>query len=168
VAGLVPGPEFAVRFMLLFLLGGLGHLFAERIRFHPLLLLLATGTVLVSTFVFFDYRPLGAVPFAYLILWAMVALPVRWTSTTDLSYGLYIFHWPVALVLIAAGVPRLGAVGFTLTEVLVTGTLAITSWYLIEAPALRRKDARWIDAVPAWFARAVRTDQRRRPLPSSS
>jgi len=166
-AGLLPGPEFVVRFLLMFLLGGLGHLFASRISFSPYLLVPATALLLVSTFRFDDYRSLGAVPFAYLLLWACVALPVRWASTTDLSYGLYVFHWPVQMVLIAAGLADLGRVGFTVISLITVGLLALASWHVLEAPALRHKNARWVDGTVPGFG-GVRRAGQREPLPSNS
>ena len=143
--GVLPGPEFLVRFLLMFLLGGLGHLFANRIRFTAYLLVPAAALALASMFRLDDYRCVGAVPFAYLLLWACVALPVRWASETDLSYGLYVFHWPVQTVLIAAGGTQFGRVGFTVLALITVTFLALASWHLLEAPALRFKHARWID-----------------------
>jgi peptidoglycan/LPS O-acetylase OafA/YrhL len=147
-AGLLPvGPEYLGRFVLLFLLGALGHLFADRIRFTALYLLPAAAVALGSMFAFGDYRPTGALAFAYLLLWATVALPVRWTSAADISYGLYVYHWPIQLVLLSAGAMHLGRLGFTVLSLLVVGAFAIASWHFLEAPALRCKNARWINGL---------------------
>lgn len=160
---LTVGPQFVTRFLLMFLLGALGHLFAGRIVFTAPLLAAAAATALISMFALQDYRPLGAVPLAYLLLWAVVALPLRWRSTTDVSYGLYVFHWPVELLLAEAGLTSVGRIGFTVVALLVTTTLALASWHLVEAPALRLKDAAWVDAVPARLAPARLAPARRTP-----
>ena len=50
-----------------------------------------------------DYRALAGPAFAYAFLYAVVRLPLRWRPRWDLSYGIYVWHWPIALVLSAAG-----------------------------------------------------------------
>lgn len=142
------GPELLSRFVLLFLLGALGHLYAHRIRFPVVLILAAVGVLIVSVVLFREYRPLGGPAFAYLFLWAVVALPLRWEPPVDLSYGTYVYHWPVAGVLAEAGLPALGRVPFTVVLLAGTGLVAYASWRWVEAPALRQKNAAWIDRLP--------------------
>lgn len=142
------GPDYLIRFLLLFLLGSLGHLYAHRIRFNPALLVSAVTVLAVSLTMFFDYRPLGAPAFAYLFLWAIVALPLRWSPATDVSYGIYVYHWPAVQVLTAAGATAAGRPAFTLAALAATTLLALFSWHLVEGPALRQKHAAWIDTLP--------------------
>lgn len=139
------GPKYLPRFALLFGLGALGWLFADRIRFGPAALVAAGASLLAGSLALHDYRVVGAVGFAYLLLWVVVALPVRYEPKTDLSYGLYVYHWPVQQVLVATGLSGLGVVGFTLVALALTAVLAAASWRWIERPALARKDARWVD-----------------------
>ena len=83
----------------------------------------------------------------------------RSTSTTaDLSYGLYIYHWPVQFVLVLAGAAALGPWAFVPLSIAVALVLAALSWVLVEAPALRCKDARWVDRL---ILKGVRTTPRR-------
>jgi hypothetical protein len=92
-----------------------------------------------------DYRAIGAAGFAYLLLWVVVALPLRVEPPVDLSYGLYVYHWPVEQVLLAAGVAVFGPHGFTMLALAVAAVLAAASWRWIEKPALARKNAPWVD-----------------------
>jgi peptidoglycan/LPS O-acetylase OafA/YrhL len=140
-------PEFMDRFLLLFLLGALGHVYAHRIRFPMPAVLAAAATFTAAVVLFEDYRPLGAPAFAYLFLWAMVALPVRVEPTADLSYGMYVYHWPVEQVLHAAGLAAAGRIAFTVVALAVTATVAYGSWKLVESPALRHKNAPWVEQV---------------------
>jgi peptidoglycan/LPS O-acetylase OafA/YrhL len=78
--------------------------------------------------------------------------PVRWIGR--ISYGLYLWHWPVILAIHSAPGPlsRLpGSLGVNLTRVFVTFGIAVLSFYLIEQP-LRRGRALWIGSSAWRFA----------------
>ena len=139
------GLDILPRLGLMFLFGALGHQYAHRIRFSPALLALAGATLVVALAGFGEYRLLGGAAFAYLVLWAMVALPLRRELSVDLSYGMYVYHWPVILVLVEAGGSSLGGPLLTILSLTITGLLALVSWRLIEAPALSQKNAAWIE-----------------------
>ena len=128
-----------LRLVLVFLLGATAYLYAHRVPVHGGIAAACAALFLVSVAVFDDYRVLGAAPLAYLFLWFGVAFPWPWSMRADLSYGLYIYHWPLFQLL---GVTALGELP---TPVFLPAALAITllpaaaSWYLVEKPALRRK-----------------------------
>jgi peptidoglycan/LPS O-acetylase OafA/YrhL len=63
------------------------------------------------------------------------SLSDRLLRRNDLSYGVYLYHWPVIVLLVFTGV----AVGLRggLLAVSVALALAAASWWLIERPALR-------------------------------
>jgi peptidoglycan/LPS O-acetylase OafA/YrhL len=72
----------------------------------------------------------------------------------DYSYGIYIWHWPVIIVLRDL-LPPVGHRELTLATLAVVLPLAMLSWHLVEAPALRAA-RRWLTrrrpqamAVPA-------------------
>jgi peptidoglycan/LPS O-acetylase OafA/YrhL len=130
-----------LRFLLVFLLGAAACLFADRLPVGRRWALLSTTVVLLAAHLP-DYRTVGAACFAYLCVYAMVRLPLRWTPSWDLSYGLYVYHWPVQFLLLLAGGTALGPVAFVATSVALGAALAAVSWLAVEAPALRLKDAR--------------------------
>jgi peptidoglycan/LPS O-acetylase OafA/YrhL len=74
---------------------------------------------------------------AYVIVWAAVRIPLRWTH--DLSYGTYIYAFPIAQCLTALGLNRLGIIPLALACVAVTLPIAAASWYFVERPALQLK-----------------------------
>jgi peptidoglycan/LPS O-acetylase OafA/YrhL len=150
-AGLVPVdvPLYAnrelSRFLLMFLLGAAAHLFAHRIVLHWALATAAAISVLVGLLTLRDYQLLGGLGFAYLCLYATVRVPLRGNPRWDLSYGLYVYHWPVHLLLALAGATVLGEWAFAALGITLALGLAVLSWLLVEAPALRLKDAAWVD-----------------------
>jgi len=74
------------------------------------------------------------------VLWLGIHLPFhRLASTNDYSYGMYIYAFPVQVLLAFWGVSRWGYVPFAIMGVLATIPLAVASWWLIERPALRLK-----------------------------
>ena len=141
-AGVDLGTSLMLRFAFVFLLGAAGWVFADRVPVSGLLAaacvpLLAAGLVLLP-----DHRALAGPAFAYLVLWAVVRLPLRWRARWDLSYGLYVYHWPVQLLLALAGAAALGRTAFVVLSLLPALAAAALSWVLVERPALRLKDAR--------------------------
>jgi len=137
------GPD-VLRFGLVFLLGAAGHLYADRVPVRGVLALAGTGLVVVGLALLPDHRALAAPAFAYVVLYAVVRLPLRWTPPWDLSYGVYVWHWPVAQLLTAAGAAALTTAPFVLLGLAVTAVLAAASWTLVERPALGLKDAAWV------------------------
>ncbi|ROQ15540.1 peptidoglycan/LPS O-acetylase OafA/YrhL [Rathayibacter sp. PhB93] len=140
---LVPFPAAlnqTVTLVAYFLAGAILHLFRDRI---PLTLPLALLAVVLFALVVASglYRVLAGLPLAYLMLALGARLPLRRLGAThDVSYGMYIYAFPVqqllALALVDADVP-LGA--YVLLSIAATLPFAWASWLLIERPAMRLK-----------------------------
>ena len=88
------------------------------------------------------------VPHALMLLSGYLALYVAqfrcgWISTftdrNDLSYGTYIYGWPVQQTLVWAGLAVTPAIN-SLTALLIVLPLAFLSWRLVEKPTLKLKD----------------------------
>jgi peptidoglycan/LPS O-acetylase OafA/YrhL len=92
----------------------------------------------------------AAAGLVYALLWVGMRLPLRWT--TDLSYGTYIYAFPVTQLLVLAGVASFGPLVLSMIAALATLAIAATSWFLIERPALSLKS--FGDAKP-WRAASV-------------
>jgi len=150
------GPQNVGRFVITFLFGAMGHLYADKIRFTPAWVAVALAGCFGALFLSDDYLVLGSLPFAYLFWWAMVSLPIRWTTETDLSYGLYIFHWPTEMILIAAGATRrFGELDFAFLAMVIAGIGATFSWHFVESRALRYKNTALPDRAWAWLETQV-------------
>lgn len=160
------GSTLLLRFAFVFLLGAAGHLFAHRVRLHRGLALLSLGLVVAGLALLPDHRPLAGPAFAYLVLYGVVRLPLRAHLRWDLSYGVYVWHWPVASLLVALGATSLRFVPFLLVGLALTAGVAALSWVLVERPALRARDAAWVTRRPGRRGVLDYPDERSRPLPS--
>jgi peptidoglycan/LPS O-acetylase OafA/YrhL len=82
---------------------------------------------------------LAPLPLGYLLLALGGSRRVRLGSTNDLSYGAYIYAFPVQQVLVLLGGHRLGYAGMFVAALALTAPLAWLSWRLVERPSLRLK-----------------------------
>ena len=139
----------------LFLTGTLVYLYREEIPDSGLLVGASAAVFVASLWV-----PVGGdipaiTPTSTSLLAPALVLPVLWlgihlpfhrlASTNDYSYGLYIYAFPVQVLLALWGVTRRGYLAYAGMGVLATIPLAVASWWLIERPALRLK--KW---SPSW------------------
>lgn len=143
-AGVVPVVgRFYLRFFLVFMLGALGYLYAARIAIRRRWLVVAVVVVGCALALVDDYRALGAGAFAYLCLYAVVATPwLRHRPRADLSYGMYVYHWPIETLLVAAGATALTQLGYTMLALILAAFAAMASWHVVEKPALSLKSMR--------------------------
>ena len=82
---------------------------------------------------------ISQVLFAYGVLGFAAVLKVYWGYKNDLSYGVYIYAFPVQQLLVAAGSSELGIALNSVLTLLITMGLAYLSWNLVEKPAMRAK-----------------------------
>ncbi|MFC7595443.1 acyltransferase family protein [Terrabacter sp. GCM10028922] len=84
------------------------------------------------------YLALAPVPLAFLLLWLGARLPVRVGVRNDISYGTYLFAFPLQQLLAIAHVPTaVGPFWFAVLSVAVTVPVAWASWLLVEKPSMK-------------------------------
>ncbi|SDO97135.1 Peptidoglycan/LPS O-acetylase OafA/YrhL, contains acyltransferase and SGNH-hydrolase domains [Pedococcus dokdonensis] len=97
---------------------------------------------------------LAAVPLAYAILGSAALLPCRWFTTHDVSYGTYLYGWPIGHVLHAAGAPLVLLLPLSIVFALVAGAV---SWIVVERRFTRAPGAPYGEALavrpPTWWSR---------------
>lgn len=124
---------------LAFLGGALMFLLADRIRLGLVPAAIALAA-LVVTVVLGQVPALGTLLFGFLLLALGIVLPLRRVgSRFDISYGVYIYGWPVQQLLILAVGPELPLPLYILLVFVGTIPLAFLSCVLVEKPALRLK-----------------------------
>lgn len=76
---------------------------------------------------------------AYALLWLSTVIPQpRWIARHDISYGVYVYAFPVQQLLAVLGLVMLEPIPFSIIALVITCGLATLSWFYVERPALRR------------------------------
>jgi peptidoglycan/LPS O-acetylase OafA/YrhL len=87
-----------------------------------------------------NYRVLAAIPLAYaVIVTGALIHNKRLQLRTDLSYGVYVYAWPIQQLLVICGLAVLNPVVFAMVATIVTVPLAAVSWFVVEKPATSLK-----------------------------
>lgn len=134
------GTETVFRLPLIFLAGGVIYLYREKVPLSLPFLALALAALVPLSF-----TPLYKAALYLVTAWGILVLalaPVLTRRSTeppaDLSYGVYLYGWPVQQALHAL-LPSLGAVALLWPSLAATVVVAALSWYLVEKPALGLK-----------------------------
>jgi peptidoglycan/LPS O-acetylase OafA/YrhL len=128
--------------MSLFITGVTFYLLRRQIDWRSLL---APAGLLLFLLSYLDWRlePLRAAGLGILTMWIAIGIPalIDVAAAGDLSYGLYILHFPIVQSIVALGFftrsPRQGAI----IALGATVVAAECMWWLVERPALRRDSA---------------------------
>jgi len=124
----------------LFLGGGLVQLLRHRLPLHWAGAAVSAAVVLGSIWLLNGWGAQLTAPFlAYLLLWVGSVLPSpRLIQRHDISYGVYIYAFPMQQLLVLTGIQDRGLVVYDIVALACTVPLATASWLLIERPAMRR------------------------------
>lgn len=140
VATMLPDLVFLASLASFFCAGSLLFLVGRCIRYTHLGGAAAAGACALFA-VTETFGVLAPLPLAYLVMYLGAALPLHQVAHThDLSYGVYIYAFPVqqSVTQLTQGgdFPLAAHLAVSLT---VTSVLAAASWFLVERPALRFK-----------------------------
>jgi peptidoglycan/LPS O-acetylase OafA/YrhL len=158
---------------LMFGLGALLWCCRDRIALRNQLALAAVAALPLSVALFSNYRILGGPALAYLCLFAALRLGrfERLRLTNDVSYGVYIYAFPLQQTLLLVGLGTLNwCLLFGIAVVLVVPVAAL-SWRFVERPLLRSRSQRAAAATqPSRVALAApeSTASRARSTPADS
>ncbi|HEY0228851.1 MAG TPA: acyltransferase [Mycobacterium sp.] len=129
----------ATRFAVMFLAGVLVYQVRNVIPARWSLVAVSAGIVLASSLLP-DYRLVAAVPLAYALLVSGALIhSARLRLRTDLSYGVYIYAFPIQQLLVIAGLASMNPMVFAAVAAFATLPVAALSWFLVEKPAMSLK-----------------------------
>lgn len=134
------GMETSLRLPLIFAFGAALYAWRNRARLSgPLALALIAATWLASST--FLYKTLLFLSTSYGVMWLALA-PVltrrSYEPKADLSYGTYLYGWPVQQALHAL-FPATAALVLLVPSLVITLAVGALSWYAVEKPALALK-----------------------------
>ena len=156
-----PDVQLLAKLIPLFLGGALVHVLRDRLPLHwPGAV--AAAAVSGTCIALLDGwgAQLSAPLITYVILWIASVIPSpRWTKKNDISYGFYIYAFPVQQLVALAGGHTHGLLIFNALAVAGTIPLALASWLLIEQPIMRRVRRR--TTAQAWQVPGVAAEPKR-------
>ncbi|KQP56367.1 acyltransferase [Agreia sp. Leaf283] len=124
-----------------FAFGMLFALWGDKIRIDDRIAVFALA---VSIFTYSEggWNVLGQYCFLYVLMWVAIRATKlnNWERFGDLSYGIYIFAWPVMQFGAYFHLQDRGWFVYHLTVVVAVHILAFFSWHLIEKPAMSLKN----------------------------
>ncbi|MGH1524304.1 acyltransferase family protein [Leifsonia sp. L25] len=128
------------RFGLMFAAGALIYQLRHRLPTRAVDLVLCAAIVGGASLLP-DYRVAAALPLAYLLIASGAVLRVRALRLrNDISYGTYIYAFPLQQVLASAGLYSLGVPLFAALAIPLTFLVATASWFAVEKPAMRLRN----------------------------
>ena len=145
-------PDQTVRLTGMFAVGMLFYLYQERIPYDARIAAGAASTLLASSFVpSITYVALATCG-AYLIFWFSLKCPVwsisSFTNHTDLSYGIYLYAWPVQITTAYLIDSYINSWLLSLISLVISAIFAYFSWIYVEKPSLDLAHRRRRDPVP--------------------
>lgn len=132
--------QSATRFAIMFALGAFLYQFRDAIPANWPLVAASVVAVLAASFVPSYGLVPGDIPLAYAVIVSGSLIHNRRLALhTDLSYGVYIYGFPMQQLLVICGFAGLNALFFTALAIAATLPVAAFSWFAVEKPAMSLK-----------------------------
>jgi len=154
-----PARELMLRYGTMFVAGTCARLFADRIRLTTrgslLAVLILAAALVADSLVDGDsrsvltYSLIAPLAITYLVLVTGASSRLaRVGARRDLSYGLYVYAWPVQATLLVVGAESWWLPAYLVVSLVIALGMAYLSWTYIESPALALKS--WTPGRLLW------------------
>ncbi|CPW28740.1 Nodulation protein 10 [Mycobacteroides abscessus] len=132
-------PQMVARFAVMFAAGALLNQYKDVLPARWSLVALSVAIVLASGLLE-NYRDVAALPLAYAVIvsGSLIHKP-RLNLRNDLSYGTYIYAYPIQQLLVVSGLGSLNLLLFFVIATAATVPLAAFSWFVVEKRAIALK-----------------------------
>lgn len=124
----------------MFAVGMLFYLYRERILYDARIAAAASGTLIVCSFVPLITTLSLAICGGYLTFWFALKCPVlpisKFANRTDLSYGIYLYAWPVQTIIAYLLHRAINAWILSFVALGISAGCAYLSWIYVEKPSL--------------------------------
>lgn len=124
-----------------FAAGALVYALRDRVRVSPVVGAVSC-LVLAATYSAGVAEWLSQLPLSVFLLWLGASLPMRLGSVNDISYGMYIYAFPIQQMLVILLGTEVPPWLFMIATAACTAPFALASWHLVEKPAMRLRRAR--------------------------
>jgi peptidoglycan/LPS O-acetylase OafA/YrhL len=140
-----------MRLLPFFLGGSAMFVWRHRIGLHWIggILAIFASLIVVSAFPSWGGQACGAFV-AYAFLWISSWLPSpKFIYRNDISYGLYIYAFPIQQLLAVYGLHKFGLATYMALSAAITTFFALASWFLVEQPIMSKvRKLRISDSAP--------------------
>ncbi|SDA62488.1 acyltransferase family protein [Methanobrevibacter millerae] len=133
---------YAIYFLSIFLGGSTVYLISENLQtsWKILSIMLIFCFIIMRFMPYFIAMEICAIPMIYILLFISVKLKSpRWIQENDISYGIYIYAWPIQVVVACFwnthSIPH-NLLIYSFICMILTIIFATISWFLIEKPIL--------------------------------
>ena len=134
----------AVYFFSIFLGGSIVYLIKEKISFSYKYLSLSLIFCIIIMTILPNYwaMEICAIPMVYIILFLSIKIKSpKWIQKNDISYGIYIYAWPIQTVIacfLIINSININIYLYMIICMIATGGFATLSWFLVEKPILNK------------------------------
>ena len=142
IAQLTGYPVDGIRFLTIFFCGSCFYLFSDKIAYTGRAAVACAA--ILSPLMFIQRLAEGAVAVfgAYILFWFAFQVKAEWLPQIgdryDLSYGLYLYAWPIQKIVLWH-FPHISPWVLCLVTLVLAGGFAFVSWITVERPSLRLK-----------------------------